>query len=234
MITKKTISLDDSNISSGEVILIDKKTGVSSFYIVKKIRGITKVKKVGHAGTLDPNATGLLVICTGKKTKEIYKYQDAEKVYSGTFYLGKRTETMDGESRVIEEKPYEHISNELINKCVPGFLGEIKQMPPMYSALKYKGKPLYKYARKGVNVDREQRIVTITKFEITGVQLPRINFRVNCSKGTYIRVLAEDFGKALGSVAFLESLRREAIGDYSVDNALDIDEFESLYKSKYN
>ena len=234
MITKKSNSVEDSDFTSGEVILIDKHAGVSSFYIVKVIRGITKVKKVGHAGTLDPNATGLLVVCTGKKTKEIYKFQDAQKVYSGTMVLGQRTASMDSEAEVIEEKPINHVDSYLIASKIPQFVGTIKQVPPMFSALKHKGKPLYKYARNGVDVKREPREVTISSFEVTDIEMPRIKFRVNCSKGTYVRVLADDFGKALGTVAFLETLRREAIGQLNVIDALSLEEFETLYKSRIN
>jgi tRNA pseudouridine55 synthase len=232
MITNKTNSLTNSNFETGEVILIDKQAGVSSFYIVKVIRGITRVKKVGHAGTLDPNATGLLVVCTGKKTKEIWKYQDAQKTYSGTIYLGKRTESMDGESEVVEEKSIDGVTIDLVKNSTSSFIGEIEQIPPMYSALKHKGKPLYKYARKGIDIQRQPRIVNISKFIISEINLPRIKFTVDCSKGTYIRVLADDFARALGTVGFLESLRREKIGELNVSDAIGLQDFETLYNKE--
>jgi tRNA pseudouridine55 synthase len=232
MITNKTNSLTNSNFETGEVILIDKQAGVSSFYIVKVIRGITRVKKVGHAGTLDPNATGLLVVCTGKKTKEIWKYQDAQKTYSGTIYLGKRTESMDGESEVVEEKSIDGVTIDLVKNSTSSFIGEIEQIPPMYSALKHKGKPLYKYARKGIDIQRQPRIVNISKFIISEINLPRIKFTVDCSKGTYIRVLADDFARELGTVGFLESLRREKIGELNVSDAIGLQDFETLYNKE--
>ncbi len=230
MITRKTSNLSTADFSAGEVILFDKDSGSSSFYIVKKVRGITGVKKVGHAGTLDPNATGLLILCTGKKTKEIYKYQDAEKTYSGIITLGKRTESMDPESDVIEEKDFDYVTDDMVVKAAAGFLGEIEQTPPMYSALKYKGKSLYKYARKGIEVERKPRTVTIFNFTIKSVNLPDVKFVLTCSKGTYVRVIADDLGKELGCGAFLSALRREKIGKYSVEDALNVNEFESLYK----
>jgi tRNA pseudouridine55 synthase len=232
MITNKTNSLTNSNFETGEVILIDKQAGVSSFYIVKVIRGITRVKKVGHAGTLDPNATGLLVVCTGKKTKEIWKYQDAQKTYSGTIYLGKRTESMDGESEVVEEKSIDGVTIDLVKNSTSSFIGEIEQIPPMYSALKHKGKPLYKYARKGIDIQRQPRTVNISKFIISEINLPRIKFTVDCSKGTYIRVLADDFARELGTVGFLESLRREKIGELNVSDAIGLQDFETLYNKE--
>lgn len=230
MITRKTNNLAGIDYSAGEVILIDKNSGNSSFFIVKKIRGITKTKKVGHAGTLDPNATGLLILCTGKMTKEIYKYQDAVKTYSGTITLGKRTESMDSESDVIEEKDYSNVSDEMLMEAAQSFVGDIEQIPPMYSALKHKGKSLYKYARKGIEIERKPRNISVFKFVIKSIDLPEIDFKLTCSKGTYVRVIADDLGKRLGCGAFLSALRRERIGDYSVDDAVTIDEFEKRYK----
>jgi len=226
MITKASTDLSNCDYASGEVILIDKEKGKSSFNAVHRIRKIVKVKKVGHAGTLDPAATGLLIICVGKKTKEIYKYQDLGKTYSGIIELGKRTSSMDAETEVIEEKSYTDISEEMIEEVRKNFMGEIQQVPPMYSALKHKGKALYKLARKGLEVKREPRTVTIYEFEILKIDLPEIEFRIRCSKGTYIRVIADDFGKKLGCGGYLKALRRDAIGDYKVEDALTVDEFE--------
>lgn len=228
MITKKTNDFSGSNFETGEVILIDKTKGLTSFSVVHKIRKAVKVKKVGHAGTLDPEATGLLIICTGKKTKEIYKYQDFDKTYTGIISLGKSSPSMDAETDFTEEKSIEGIGNEEIEEVRKSFLGKIQQMPPMYSAIKHKGKSLYEYARKGLEIKRECREVTISKFEITKIDLPDIHFEIVCSKGTYIRVIADDFGKKLGCGAYLKNLRRTAIGEYKVEDAFEINEFRKI------
>ena len=228
MITKNLNDFSRIDFNAGEVILIDKDPVLTSFDIVYKVRKAVGVKKVGHAGTLDPAATGLLIVCTGKKTKEISKYQESIKTYTGIIELGKTTPSMDGETEVLEEKPIDGIDEGRILGTRDSFLGEIEQVPPMYSALKHKGKSLYKYARKGVEVKREPRKVFIEKFEITKIDLPEIHFEVVCSKGTYIRVIADDFGKKLGCGGYLKKLRRTKIGDYSVEDALKINEFIEL------
>jgi tRNA pseudouridine55 synthase len=230
MITKKTTDITNTDYASGEVVLIDKEKGKSSFNIVYRVRKTVNVKKVGHAGTLDPAATGLLIVCIGKMTKEIYKYQDLDKVYSGTIELGKKTPSMDAETEFTEQNDYSFVSNEMIEEARKTFLGEIKQIPPMYSALKQNGKRLYKLARKGVEVERKPREVTIYDFEITRVELPEIDFRIKCSKGTYVRVIANDFGEKLNCGGYLKSLRREAIGEFNVNDALTVDEFREINK----
>jgi len=230
MITKKSIDLINTDYASGEVILIDKEKGKSSFNIIYRIRKIINVKKVGHAGTLDPAATGLLIVCVGKETKEIYQYQDLDKIYSGTIELGKHTPSMDGETEFIEEKDYSFVSNDMIEEARKSFIGEIKQIPPMYSALKQNGKRLYKLARKGVEVERQPREIVIYDFEITKIKLPEIDFKIRCSKGTYIRVIANDFGIKLNCGAYLKSLRREAIGEFRVENSITVDEFREMNK----
>lgn len=228
MITNKSSDFSHVDYASGEVLLIDKEKGKSSFNIVYMVRKIVGVKKVGHAGTLDPAATGLMIVCIGRKqTKEIYKYQELAKTYSGTIELGKRTPSMDGETEVIDEKDFSFVTKELIEDARVSFLGEIKQVPPMYSALKQNGKRLYKLARKGEVVERQPREVTIYDFEITRVELPEIDFRIRCSKGTYIRVIADDFGQKLNCGGYLKSLRREAIGEYNVADALTLEEFKA-------
>ncbi len=227
MLTKDTSDFSNIDFNSGEVILIDKPAEWTSFKIVHRIRKTVGVKKVGHAGTLDPLATGLLIVCTGKKTKEIYKYQNLNKTYSGTITLGKRSASMDLGSEVIEEKPVVGIDENKILEIRDSFLGKISQIPPMYSALKVDGKRLYDLARKGKTVEREPREVNIEEFKIEDITLPDIKFTIVCSKGTYIRVIADDFGNKLGCGALLSSLRRTKIGDYSVDNAFEIDEFIS-------
>ncbi len=229
MITKKTNKTTPVDFAAGEVILIDKDAGWTSFDVVKKIRNIAGVKKVGHAGTLDPFATGLLIICTGKMTKQISEYQDLYKTYSGVFYLGKRTDTMDPEGKIISEGSFENITEEEIFNTRKKFLGVIEQIPPMFSAKKFKGKSLYKYARKGVEIERKPVKIEILNFEIEKIDLPKVHFTVSCSKGTYIRVLADDFGSALGCGAYLQELRRISIGEYNVENALKIDEFNERF-----
>lgn len=231
MISKVTNDLAAADFQIGEVLLIDKDSGISSFGIVRKLRKILGVKKIGHAGTLDPRATGLMILCTGKKTKEISNYQDQFKVYSGAITLGKRTPSMDAETEFTEEKDFSYITDADIEKVRKTFLGKIKQLPPMYSALKHKGKALYKYARKGQDVKRELREVEIYDFKINKIELPDVSFELKCSKGTYIRVIADDFGQKLGCGAYLKKLRREAIGQYNVKDAFTLTEFENAINS---
>jgi tRNA pseudouridine55 synthase len=230
MITKETNDFSGADFQTGEIILIDKPIGWTSFKVVHVIRKITGAKKVGHAGTLDPLATGLLILCTGKKTKEITNFQDGEKTYTGTITLGKKTPSMDLETDVIEEKPFEGIKKADIEEVRNSFLGEILQTPPMYSALKVGGKTLYNLARKGKTVKREPRKVNISKFLIKKIDLPDIHFEIRCSKGTYIRVIANDLGENLGSGGVLSSLRRTKIGEYEVNNALSVESFELKWK----
>ena len=234
MITKKTKDINNLDFSLGEVLFIDKEKGFTSFDIIYKIRKLINVKKVGHAGTLDPAATGLLIICTGKKTKEIYKYQNLEKTYTGIIEIGKSTPSMDAETEFEIENNFDNVTDEMIEDTRINFVGEILQMPPMYSALKHKGKALYKYARAGVEVERKERKVFISEFEITQIDLPEIKFEIRSSKGTYIRAIANDFGNILGCEAYLKSLRRTAIGEYSVEDALTVDEFRNFFEVSLN
>jgi len=226
MITKKLNDFTSLDFLAGEAVLIDKEQGDSSFRVVHKLRKIVNVKKIGHAGTLDPAATGLLILCTGKMTKQIYKYQDLDKTYTGIISLGKTTDSMDAETEFTSEKSIEGISEEMILKLRENFTGNCLQIPPMYSALKHKGKRLYKYARKGEIVEREPRQITIHSFNVENIELPDIYFTINCSKGTYIRVIANDFGEELGCGAYLKSLRRTAIGNYSVEDAFNLEELK--------
>jgi tRNA pseudouridine55 synthase len=233
--TNNQVIFKDSTYQSidflkGVVLLVDKPIGWTSFDVVNKLRfkikhglGIKKIK-VGHAGTLDPNASGLLIVCTGKLTKEIDTLQAKEKIYSGTIRLGATTPTYDIESDIDEFFPVDHITDEALEVARAGFLGPLSQIPPVYSAIKIDGQKSYDLARRGKEVEMKARPVTIYSFDLTSKELPEINFIVRCSKGTYIRSLAYDFGKALQSGAFLSSLRREAIGDFSVDHAFSIDE----------
>ncbi|CAM3318066.1 tRNA pseudouridine(55) synthase TruB [Aequorivita lipolytica] len=221
----------------GQVILIDKPLEWTSFQAVNKVRwlirksfGINKIK-VGHAGTLDPLATGLLIICSGKLTKKIDTFQAQEKEYTGTFTLGATTPSYDLETEVDKTFDISKITSEKIHEATKLFLGEIKQQPPIFSALKKDGKRLYEFARSGEEVEIPFRTVTISEFEITKIELPNVAFRVVCSKGTYIRSLANDFGKALESGAHLSALRRTRIGKFSVQNAIGIDAFEASLPS---
>ena len=210
----------------GQTLLINKPLHWTSFDAVKKIRYLVRTKKVGHAGTLDPLATGLLIICTGKFTKKINEYMAQEKEYSGTFILGATTPTFDLESEPGNFRSFEHISEKDINNIVNKFTGEILQVPPIHSAIKVKGKRVYELARKGQEVKLEPRKIFIKEFEITSVDLPVIHFRVVCSTGTYIRSLANDVGEALGCGAYLGSLSRTRIGVFKLEEALTIEQFE--------
>jgi len=210
---------------NGEVILIDKDYRWTSFDVVKKIRNAIGVKKVGHAGTLDPLATGLLIVCTGKKTKEITHFQDLRKEYTGTFYLGATRPSHDKETEINERYSIDNISKEKIFNIAGTYLGKMEQIPPSFSAIKKEGKRLYEYARQGEKVKVEPRDVEIFEFKITEINLPEVSFHLVCSKGFYVRSLARDFGKALGCGAYLDSLKRTAIGEYRVVQALSVKEF---------
>ncbi len=224
-------ALAETNFEEGAVLLIDKPLEWTSFDAVRKIRNLVKIKKVGHAGTLDPLATGLLIICTGKFTKKINEYMAQEKEYTGTFTLGATTPTYDLESEPENFKPVEHLTKKDIEKAAGGFTGEIEQVPPIHSAIKKDGKRVYELARRGIEVKLDPRKITIKTFEVDASQLPVISFRVVCSTGTYIRSLANDFGAALGCGGYLSSLRRTRIGDFQVDKAVSIEAFEAAIKS---
>lgn len=221
----------EEDYKNGQVLLIDKPLEWTSFQVVNKLRwhirkrfDIKKIK-VGHAGTLDPLATGLLVICTGKKTKTINEYQGQIKEYTGTITLGGTTPSYDLETEVNETFSTAHITEELIHETTKQFTGVIQQKPPIFSAIKKEGKRLYELARKGETTEIKSREVTIPIFEITNINANNVDFRVVCSKGTYIRSLAYDFGVALNSGAHLSALRRTKIGDFHVDNAQSVDAF---------
>ena len=209
----------------GKVILIDKPLHWTSFDVVRKIRNSIKIKKVGHAGTLDPLATGLLIVCTGKYTKKINEYMAQVKEYTGTFTLGATTATYDKESTPENFKDYINITPEQIAEATQKFIGEIQQYPPIYSAIKKDGVALYELARRGEEVEVKARTVYINEFEITYVDLPVVTFRVLCGTGTYIRSLAHDMGEALGCGAYLSELRRTKIGEYYVNDSLTMEGF---------
>jgi tRNA pseudouridine55 synthase len=219
------MSIDIEKFTKGEVILIDKAYKWTSFDVVKKIRNTIRIKKVGHAGTLDPLATGLLIICTGRKTKEIQYFQDLKKEYTGRFFLGATRPSHDKETDINERFSIDHITKEKILNIAGTFLGKIKQKPPTFSAIRKEGKRLYEYARQGEKIKTEPREVEVYKFQITDFNIPEISFRLVCSKGFYVRSLARDLGKELGCGAYVENLRRTAIGDFRVEDAWTVEEF---------
>jgi tRNA pseudouridine55 synthase len=214
----------------GQVLLINKPLRWTSFDAVRKVRNLVHTKKVGHAGTLDPLATGLLIICTGKFTKRINEYMSQEKEYTGTFTLGATTPTNDLEMEPENFKSIQNIREEDIKAAINIFLGDIMQIPPAHSAIKIDGKRSYQLARQGIAVKAEPRKVTIKEFEISRIALPVVQFRVVCTTGTYIRSLAYDFGQALGCGAYLSSLCRTRIGTYTINEAMSVEEFEKTIK----
>ena len=215
----------------GSVILINKPLHWTSFDVVRKVRNTTKAK-TGHAGTLDPLATGLLICCTGKMTKKINEYQAQEKEYTGTFTLGAVTPTFDLESTPTDFKPLDDITPEKVKAATGGFMGEQQQLPPIHSAIKQNGKPIYELARKGVEVKVEPRTIFIKEFEITSIELPVVHFRVVCSTGTYIRSLANDFGAALGVGGYMSSLCRTRIGEFKLSDAYEMEAFIEKVKQE--
>ena len=221
-------SFSSIDIKEGKVILIDKPINWTSFDVVKYIRKSLEHKfkikkiKVGHAGTLDPLATGLLIICIGKQTKNISKYQDLAKTYTGKFKLGESTPSFDAETDVNEKFEYDHITINNLKKLANEFIGNSLQKPPIFSAIKKDGKRLYNYARENKEIDIDKREIQIYDFEILDFNSPYVEFKIDCSKGTYIRTIANDFGKRLNSGSYLYELRRTKIGEFSVLNAIDI------------
>jgi len=212
--------------AQGQMLLVNKPLHWTSFDVVRKIRYLTKTKKVGHAGTLDPLATGLLIVCTGAFTKKINEYMAQEKEYTGTITLGATTPTYDLESIPQDFKPFEHLSELQIQEATRPFTGRILQTPPIHSAIKKEGKRAYEMARQGIDLKLEPRPVTVWAFEIVSVQLPVVSFRIVCSTGTYIRSMANDFGAALGCGGYLSSLCRTRIGTFSNTHALSMDAWE--------
>jgi tRNA pseudouridine55 synthase len=215
-------------VTEGAVLLLDKPQEWTSFDVVNKIRKLFGIKKVGHAGTLDPLATGLLIICTARMTKRIESFVGLDKTYTGTMKLGEATPSYDSQTEVSERLPYAHVTDDRIRSAFGSFLGDIEQIPPMYSAIKQKGRPLYKLARKGIEVARHPRPVTIHELVVTSIELPFVSFRVRCSKGTYIRTLAHDIGRTIGTGAHITELRRTAVGGYDVDDACTLDQLSAM------
>ncbi len=225
----------EEEIKNGQIILIDKPFEWTSFQAVNKIKWAIKKKfnlkkiKVGHAGTLDPLATGLLVVCTGKFTKKISEFQDLPKEYTGTITLGATTPSYDLETEVDQTFPTEHITEAFVKKTAAQFVGEIDQVPPLFSALKKDGKRFYEYAREGKELEIPSRKIKIIEFEITSIKIPEVRFRIICSKGTYIRSIARDFGAKLESGGYLSELRRTKIGDFEVVDAITPENFLTFF-----
>jgi tRNA pseudouridine55 synthase len=227
------------DFEAGEILLVNKPKGWSSFDVVKKLRSLFRIKKIGHAGTLDPMASGLMIIITGRKTKEMEKFKGLEKEYDGVMEIGARTKSFDTETEVFERTPLNEVTEERVRRLFGEFTGLIEQVPPMYSAVKVNGRRLYKYARTGKAVDVPRRKVSISKFEPVDMRLsgtdgnpPEVRFRLVCSKGTYVRSLVEDFGQRLGCGAYLKSLVRMGVGGYRLSEALTIEDYENLAAKK--
>jgi tRNA pseudouridine55 synthase len=227
--------MEETDYSLGAILLINKPLGWTSFDVVGKTRWLLYKKfgkklKVGHAGTLDPLADGLLIICTGPFTKKITKFQDMEKEYTGVFMLGATRPSFDKETEIDGTFPIDHLTEERIRNAAKTFEGEIEQVPPIYSAIKIDGKRAYESARRGQELEMQARKVSIYSMEITKIELPKVYFRVVCSKGTYIRSLARDFGKALGTGAYLDSLTRTRIGNFNLTDSKTMEEVQDLFK----
>jgi tRNA pseudouridine55 synthase len=220
------------DFEAGEVILINKPYEWTSFDVVRKVRNTIKFKKIGHAGTLDPLATGLLILCTGKKTKQINTFQESEKEYTGELVLGATTVSVDLETPIENQVDITHLSNEMILEATKSFVGLVMQSPPLHSAVWIDGKRAYELARKGIEKEIEARQVEIKVFELTEIALPVIKFRIVCSKGTYIRSLVRDFGKKLGVGAYMSALCRTRIGDFTVEKAWKLDDFVQEIQQK--
>lgn len=222
-----------ASFEAGHVLLIDKPLRWTSFDVVRKLRNLIHIKKIGHAGTLDPLATGLLIVCTGKFTKRINEYMAQEKEYIGTITLGAVTPTYDLESEPENFKPVDEITVQQLSEVAAKMTGEIMQVPPAHSAIKVDGKRVYELARAGKEVKLEPRKVTIKEFEIKGIELPVVHFRIVCSTGTYIRSMANDFGELLGCGAYLSSLRRTRIGNFSASDAFTMETFQQQVQTDY-
>jgi tRNA pseudouridine55 synthase len=223
--TTKVPQKEDQPADDGEVILIDKPLTWTSFDVANKLKRACKFRKIGHAGTLDPLATGLLILCTGRKTKEIDTYQAQEKEYTGTLILGKTTPSVDLETEFDAEYPTDHITSELLDKARQALTGTIDQIPPIYSAVRVDGERLYKKARRGETAEIKTRQVTISLFEIDADQFPEVRFRIVCTKGTYIRSIVRDFGQLVGSGAYLSSLCRTRIGHFLLADAWSLPDY---------
>ncbi len=226
---------ENYELEAGKLLLVQKPKGWTSFDVVQAIRELFRIRKIGHAGTLDPMASGLLIVCTGRMTKEIERLKNLSKEYRGVMQLGARTKSFDEETEVYERRPLNGVDEEAVRELFPEFVGEIEQSPPLYSAVKYHGKPLYKYARKGKVIDAPRRRVRIFEFEPLDIRIPategqsgEVEFRIVSSGGTYVRSIVEEFGLRLGCGAYLKELVRTRIGEYRLEDSLTIEELEQL------
>jgi tRNA pseudouridine55 synthase len=217
--------------AEGVMLLIDKPKEYTSARVVNIVKKILNVKKAGHSGTLDPKATGLMIICTGKKTKSLSSLLGSDKDYEGIMVIGEKTKSYDSETEVYEKNSIAHITESDIINTAGKFTGKQQQLPPMHSAVKHGGKPLYKFARKGTEIERKPREVFIREFKITGINKPEIGFTVSCSKGTYIRTLVNDYGEKLGTGAYLKELRRTRIGEYDLKDSITLEQFFNLFRN---
>lgn len=229
MIASPETRIPEFDFEAGEVLNIDKPLGMTSFGVVERIRRWTGCRKVGHAGTLDPLATGVLLVCTGRATKRVSEFMDLEKEYEGVVELGKVTDTDDTEGKIVEEHPVPDFSKEDIESSLNSFRGTIDQIPPMYSALKKNGQRLYKLARRGKEVPRQPRSVTIHEITLLNWMCPELSIRVRCSRGTYIRALARDIGNKLGAGGYLKTLRRTRIGQFRVADSYTLETFRRWF-----
>lgn len=226
-----TLQSNKFDFANGAVLNINKPVGWTSFDVVKKIRNLTRVKKVGHAGTLDPFATGVLIVCTGPATKRINKFVEDKKEYIGEIFLGLETDTYDSTGKIVKKYDGHDIPDiSVVEKILNRYKGQIEQVPPMFSALKVKGKRLYKYAREGKTIERKARNVEVFEFELLQYKYPLIKVRIVCSKGTYIRSLAFDIGRDLGTGAHLKKLIRTRVGDFWLEDAWDMEKFVNLFQ----
>lgn len=224
--------MKDYDFEAGEILLIDKPLHWTSFDVVKKVRNQLRIKKIGHAGTLDPLASGLLILCTGKFTKKIEEIQSQEKEYTGHFTIGQTTPSFDLETEVDQTRDYQHLTVDDIRQAASNFVGQIEQVPPLFSAVKINGERAYSIARRGEDAEIKAKSIHIKAFDITAIELPIIHFRVVCSKGTYIRSLARDFGLKLGCGAHLSQLVRTRIGEFHVDQALTLEDIQIIRKNR--
>ncbi len=219
-------TIEQFHHDAGGILLLDKPSGMTSFDVIRRLRRILKIKKIGHAGTLDPMATGLLILASKRATKSIDRYQSMFKTYEGELRLGETTASHDAETPVLESRSFDTVTEDDIRRALVDFTGEFQQVPPMYSALKKDGRRLYSLARRGVQIEREARRINVSKFELLSFNKPGVAFRLECSKGTYVRTIAHDIGIKLGCGAHLISLRRTAIGDLRISDAWSIPEIE--------
>jgi len=206
------------------IVVVNKPQGLTSHDVVDRARRKFRMKRIGHAGTLDPLATGVLVLLVGRGTKLFSKFEGFDKAYKATLILGTKTSTADIQGKVIEQRPFEQFTRDKVEEILPEFVGEIEQIPPMVSAIKYKGKKLYELARKGIEVERQPRQIVIRKLEMEGFELPRVKIFLECSKGTYVRQLAEDIGTRLGTVACIAEIQRTQVGPFHIHDAVTLDE----------